>query len=89
LTALILTGQVRLSGFMLWQSAYSELYFCEAFWPAFRKIDFLRAIRSHQRSLNSRGLQALCHRDGPIAQPAVGRMVVEPSMSQHRGADHG
>ncbi|PWU24551.1 MAG: di-trans,poly-cis-decaprenylcistransferase [Candidatus Rokuibacteriota bacterium] len=43
------SGEVRLSGFMLWQSAYSEFYFCEAQWPAFRKIDFLRAIRSYQQ----------------------------------------
>jgi short-chain Z-isoprenyl diphosphate synthase len=43
------SGEVRLSGFMLWQSAYSEFYFCDASWPAFRKIDFLRAIRSYQR----------------------------------------
>jgi len=43
------SGEVRLSGFMLWQSAYSEFYFCDANWPAFRKIDFLRAIRSYQR----------------------------------------
>jgi short-chain Z-isoprenyl diphosphate synthase len=40
---------VRLSGFMLWQSAYSEFYFCDVHWPAFRKIDFLRAIRSYQQ----------------------------------------
>jgi len=43
------SGEVRLSGFLLWQSAYSEFYFCDAYWPAFRKIDFLRAIRSYQR----------------------------------------
>jgi len=42
------SGEVRLSGFLLWQSAYSEFYFCDALWPAFRKIDFLRAIRSYQ-----------------------------------------
>jgi short-chain Z-isoprenyl diphosphate synthase len=42
------SGEVRLSGFMLWQSAYSEYYFCDVFWPAFRKVDFLRAIRSYQ-----------------------------------------
>jgi short-chain Z-isoprenyl diphosphate synthase len=42
------SGEVRLSGFMLWQSAYTEFYFCDAYWPAFRKIDFLRAIRSYQ-----------------------------------------
>ncbi len=43
------SGEERLSGFLLWQSAYSELYFCDTYWPAFRKIDFLRAIRDYQR----------------------------------------
>jgi len=43
------SGEIRLSGFLLWQSAYSEFYFCEVYWPAFRKIDFLRAIRSYQQ----------------------------------------
>jgi len=41
------SGEVRLSGFMLWQSVYSEFYFCDIHWPAFRKIDFLRALRSY------------------------------------------
>ncbi|MBZ0112574.1 MAG: di-trans,poly-cis-decaprenylcistransferase [Thermoanaerobaculia bacterium] len=41
------SGEVRLSGFLLWQSAYSEFYFCDTHWPAFRRIDFLRALRSH------------------------------------------
>jgi short-chain Z-isoprenyl diphosphate synthase len=41
------SGEQRLSGFMLWQSAHSEYYFCEAFWPAFRRIDFLRALRDY------------------------------------------
>lgn len=40
------SGEQRLSGFLLWQSAHSEFYFCEAYWPNFRKIDFLRAIRA-------------------------------------------
>src|SRR5207249_4761943 len=35
------SGEVRLSGFLLWQSAYSEFYFCDVHWPAFRKTDFL------------------------------------------------
>jgi len=43
------SGEVRLSGFLLWQSAYSEYYFCDAYWPSFRRIDFLRAIRSYQQ----------------------------------------
>ncbi len=43
------SGEVRLSGFMLWQSAHSEFYFSDVNWPAFRKIDFLRAIRTFQQ----------------------------------------
>lgn len=42
------SGEVRLSGFLLWQAAYSEYYFCDAFWPSFRKVDLLRALRSFQ-----------------------------------------
>ena len=42
------SGEVRLSGFLLWQSAHSEFYFCDAYWPRFRKVDFLRALRSYQ-----------------------------------------
>jgi tritrans,polycis-undecaprenyl-diphosphate synthase [geranylgeranyl-diphosphate specific] len=42
------SGEERLSGFLLWQSSYSELYFCETLWPDLRKVDFLRAIRSYQ-----------------------------------------
>jgi short-chain Z-isoprenyl diphosphate synthase len=43
------SGEIRLSGFLLWQSAYSEYYFTDVYWPAFRKIDFLRALRSYQQ----------------------------------------
>lgn len=44
------SGEIRLSGFMLWASAYAEYYFCDVHWPQFRKIDFLRALRAfHQR----------------------------------------
>lgn len=41
------SGAQRLSGFLLWQSAHSEFYFCEAHWPTFRRVDFLRALRSY------------------------------------------
>ena len=41
------SGEQRLGGFLLWQSAHSEFYFCEAYWPAFRKVDFLRALRAY------------------------------------------
>ena len=43
------SGEERFSGFLLWQASYSELYFCDSFWPAFRKVDFLRALRSYQQ----------------------------------------
>ncbi len=39
------SGEQRLSGFLLWQSAYSEMWFTEAYWPEFRRVDFLRALR--------------------------------------------
>ncbi|MBV9249327.1 MAG: di-trans,poly-cis-decaprenylcistransferase [Acetobacteraceae bacterium] len=50
------SGEVRLSGFLLWQSAYSEFYFSDALWPAFRKIDFLRAVRAFQQRRRRFGL---------------------------------
>jgi short-chain Z-isoprenyl diphosphate synthase len=50
------SGEQRLSGFLMWQSAYSEFYFCEALWPDFRRVDFIRALRdfaSRQRRFGS------------------------------------
>ncbi|UFU02324.1 isoprenyl transferase [Ruania suaedae] len=41
------SGEQRLGGFLLWQSEQSEFYFCEAFWPDFRRVDFLRALRAY------------------------------------------
>ncbi|MCC6498446.1 MAG: di-trans,poly-cis-decaprenylcistransferase [Propionibacteriaceae bacterium] len=41
------SGEQRMSGFLIWQSAHSEYYFCEALWPDFRKVDFIRALRSY------------------------------------------
>ena len=41
------SGEQRLGGFLLWQSALSEFYFCEALWPDFRRVDFLRALRAY------------------------------------------
>ena len=41
------SGEQRLSGFLLWQSVHSEFYFCDALWPDFRKVDFLRALRDY------------------------------------------
>ena len=43
------SGEVRLSGFLMWQSAHAEYHFCDAYWPEFRRIDFLRALRDYQR----------------------------------------
>jgi len=42
------SGEERISNFLLWQLAYSELYFSDVYWPGFRKIDFLRAVRAYQ-----------------------------------------
>lgn len=41
------SGEQRLSGFLMWQSAHSEFYFCDAYWPDFRHVDFLRALRAY------------------------------------------
>jgi tritrans,polycis-undecaprenyl-diphosphate synthase [geranylgeranyl-diphosphate specific] len=43
------SGEERLSGFLLWQGAYSELFFIDVYWPDFRRIDLWRAIRTYQR----------------------------------------
>ncbi|MGH6797546.1 MAG: polyprenyl diphosphate synthase [Roseiarcus sp.] len=49
------SGEVRLSGFLLWQSVHSEFYFSDVNWPDFRKVDFLRAIRSFQHRVRRFG----------------------------------
>ncbi|MFC4554067.1 isoprenyl transferase [Georgenia faecalis] len=41
------SGEQRLGGFLLWQSVHSEYYFCETYWPDFRRVDFLRALRDY------------------------------------------
>jgi short-chain Z-isoprenyl diphosphate synthase len=43
------SGERRLSSFLLWQSAGAELYFCDVYWPGFRHVDFLRALRDYAR----------------------------------------
>lgn len=50
------SGEQRLSGFLLWQSAHSEFYFCEAYWPDFRSVDFLRALRAYAQRHRRFGL---------------------------------
>lgn len=42
------SGEMRLSGFLPWQSSHSEFYFTDVYWPAFRELDFLRAVRTYQ-----------------------------------------
>jgi short-chain Z-isoprenyl diphosphate synthase len=49
------SGEQRVSGFLLWQTVHSEVYFCDAYWPAFREIDFLRALRSYAARQTRRG----------------------------------
>jgi len=49
------SGEIRMSGFLLWQSAHSEFYFTDVLWPAFRKVDFLRAVRAYQARLRRFG----------------------------------
>ncbi|ALP34576.1 isoprenyl transferase [Corynebacterium pseudotuberculosis] len=43
------SGEQRLSGFLLWQAAYSEIWFTDTYWPAFRRVDFLRALREYSK----------------------------------------
>ncbi|MFA5452669.1 MAG: polyprenyl diphosphate synthase [Candidatus Methanomethylophilaceae archaeon] len=50
------SGEIRVSNFLLWQMAYSELYFTDIYWPGFRYIDFLRAIRSYQQRMRRFGV---------------------------------
>ncbi len=50
------SGEQRLSGFLLWQSAYSEMWFTEAYWPEFRRVDFLRALRDYSARHRRYGL---------------------------------
>ncbi|GAA1686875.1 polyprenyl diphosphate synthase [Fodinicola feengrottensis] len=47
------SGEVRASGFLLWQTAHSDYHFCDAYWPAFRHIDFLRALRTYAQRKNA------------------------------------
>jgi short-chain Z-isoprenyl diphosphate synthase len=49
------SGEQRLSGFLMWQTAHSEYYFCDAYWPDFRRVDFLRALRSYSQRHRRRG----------------------------------
>jgi len=50
------SGEERLSGFLLWQGAYSELFFIDVYWPDFRRIDLWRAVRTYQQRERRHGL---------------------------------
>ena len=50
------SGEERLSGFLIWQSAYSEHFFLDVYWPSFRKIDLMRALRTYQRRSRRLGI---------------------------------
>ncbi|WP_284249184.1 isoprenyl transferase [Litorihabitans aurantiacus] len=43
------SGEQRIGGFLLWQSVHTEFYFTDAYWPDFRRVDFLRAVRAYSR----------------------------------------
>ena len=73
------SGEIRLSGFVLWQSAFSEFYFCNAYWPAFRKIDFLRAIRAFQQRQRQKSLASKGRFGTAPCQVSQSRVVVERS----------
>ncbi len=49
------SGEQRLGGFLLWQSVHTEFYFCDAYWPDFRRVDFLRAVRAYSQRERRRG----------------------------------
>ena len=63
------SGEQRLGGFLLWQSAQSEFYFCEAYWPDFRRVDFLRAVRAYARARAA--LRELTRARGLLARRVV------------------
>jgi short-chain Z-isoprenyl diphosphate synthase len=48
------SGERRISGFLIWQAVHAELYFCDVYWPGFRRIDFLRALRTYDRRVAGR-----------------------------------
>ena len=90
------SGEQRLSGFLLWQSAHCEFYFCEAYWPDFRKVDFLRALRDYaERQPPLRRLSRRRHPGGrrrPDAADArrsrTGHIRTIGARSRHRSRGH-
>ena len=79
------SGEQRLSGFLLWQSAYSEMWFTEAYWPEFRRVDFLRALRDYTARHRRYGMLRLPHLShgcavsgGVHAQLVVGPLPAGP-----------
>src|SRR2546430_2513828 len=76
------SGEIRLSGFLLWQSVHSEFYFTDALWPAFRKVDFLRAIRAYQ----ARNRRFGCRH---CASPTIERLAFGRAFAEEPGAPGG
>lgn len=64
------SGEIRVSNFLLWQLAYSELYFTDVYWPGFRYIDFLRAIRTYQQRVRRFGERRCTGMSSSFTRPA-------------------
>ena len=76
------SGEQRLSGFLLWQSAHSEFYFADVNWPDFRKTDFLRALRSY--ASRQRRLRPPIVIRRPWRRRPPGRWPSAPRLRRHR-----
>ena len=77
------SGEQRLGGFLLWQSAHSEFYFCEAYWPDFRRVDFLRAVRAYAE--RERRFGALTGGTSTFTQPSPRVAGVSPATGPPAG----
>ena len=65
-------GELRISNYLLWQIAYSELYFCDTFWPDFNEEDLHRAIESYQQRQRRYGkTEAQVEEETAIPEPSL------------------
>ena len=74
------SGEARLSGFLLWQSAYAEYSFVDVYWPAFRRVDFLRAHGTSPSDSDGRPLMAGLGKVAVVGAGSVGAAVAYASM---------
>jgi len=83
-------GGLHPTGFMLWQSAETEGYGCDIFWAGFRRIDFLRAIRSYSQRRRRCGQEPDTRRPSPARPPGHCRWrhATKPAVRQHAPASH-